>query len=148
MIYPTNFENKIAFDEVRTLIKERCLSPLGREMTDEIAVSTDANTINEWMEQIREFRRLQEEADDFPLQYFFDVRESVSRIRLEGTHLEENELFDLRRSLETINNIVKFLNRTDNAETEEDEERTYPYPALHRLTTEVMTFPDLRSEER
>ncbi len=143
MIYPNNFENKIAFDEVRTLIKERCLSPLGREMTDEIAVSTDANTINEWMEQIREFRRLQEEADDFPLQYFFDVRESVSRIRLEGTHLEENELFDLRRSLETINNIVKFLNRTDDEETEEDEERTYPYPALHRLTTEVMTFPDL-----
>jgi len=70
MIYPNNFENKIAFDEVRTLIKERCLSPLGREMTDEIAVSTDADTINEWMEQIREFRRLQEEADDFPLQYF------------------------------------------------------------------------------
>ena len=143
MIYPNNFENKIAFDEVRTLIKERCLSPLGREMTDEIAVSTDADTINEWMEQIREFRRLQEEADDFPLQYFFDVRESVSRIRLEGTHLEENELFDLRRSLETINNIVKFLNRTEDEETEDEEERTYPYPALHRLTTEVMTFPDL-----
>jgi DNA mismatch repair protein MutS2 len=142
MIYPNNFENKIAFDEVRTLMKERCLSSLGREMADEIAVSTDANIINEWMEQIREFRHLQEEADDFPLQYFFDVRDSICRIRLEGTHLEENELFDLRRSLETINNIVKFLNRTEE-DTEDDEERIYPYPALHRLTTDVMTFPDL-----
>jgi DNA mismatch repair protein MutS2 len=142
MIYPNNFENKIGFDEVRSLIKERCLSSLGRELVDEIEVSENALTINEWMEQIREFRKLQEEVDDFPLQYFFDVRESISRIRLEGTHLEENELFDLRRSLETINNIVKFLNRTNDENVDEDK-FVYPYPALHKLTEDVMTFPNL-----
>ena len=139
MIYPNNFENKIGFDEIRTLLRERCLSTLGKEMVGAISITNDAETINEWMRQVREFRKLQDEADDFPLQYFFDVRESVSRLRLEGTHLEENELFDLRRSLETICNIVRFLNRTEDYE----EQKSYPYPALHRLTEDVTTFPQL-----
>lgn len=142
MIYPQTFENKIGFNEIRALLRERCLSTLGKEMTDNISVSDDAGVINEWLQQVREFRRLQEEADDFPMQYFFDVREAVSRLRLEGTHLEENELFDLRRSLETISLIVAYLNRTDD-EDGDGEERVYPYPALHRLTVDVMTFPQL-----
>ena len=139
MIYPNNFEQKIGFDEIRELLKARCLSTLGKEKVDEITFSTDAAVVNEWLSQVREFRRLQEEKDDFPMQYFFDVRESIKRIRLENTHLEENEVWDLRRSLETIVNIVKFLER--GAEESASGEKTYPYPALHRLTENVMTFP-------
>ena len=143
MIYPNNFEHKLGFDEIRRLLKERCLSTLGKEKVDEIAFSTDAVQVNEWLTQMREFRRLQAEKDDFPMQYFFDVREAVSRIRLENTHLEEDEVWDLRRSLETIANIVRYLNR---ASDNDDAEREgfvpeYPYPALHRLTEGVMTFP-------
>ena len=137
MIYPKNFETKIGFDEIRTLLKAQCLSTLGKEKVDEMAFSDDAQTINEWLEQIREFRRIQQEAETFPLNYFFDVRESIARIRLENTHLEENELFDLRRSLETITQIVNFLNK--NGGDEENPE--YPYPALHRLAEDVLIFP-------
>lgn len=148
MIYPNSFENKIGFNEIRSLLRERCLSPLGKEMTDSMSVSDDADTVNERLRQVHEFRRLQEEADDFPLRYFLDVRGAVARLRLEGTHLEENELFDLRRSLGTICDIVRYLNRTESEEEESDEdddapERTFPYPALHRLTEGVMTFPQL-----
>ena len=140
MIYPNNFEHKLGFDEIRRLLKERCLSTLGKEKVDEMAFSTDCHEVNEWLTQVREFRRLQEEKDDFPMQYFFDVREAVSRIRLENTHLEEDEVWDLRRSLETIANIVGYLNRTDDAERE-GFEPSVPYPALHRLTEGVTTFP-------
>lgn len=141
MIYPKTFESKIGFDEIRTLLKERCLSTLGKEMVDAIQPSGESDVINEWLTQVREFRRLQEEADDFPMHYFFDVRQAVARLRLEGTHLDEGELFDLRRSLDTINQIVNYLNRSDDGN--DSEERTYPYPALHRLTEDVMTFPQL-----
>ena len=134
MIYPGNFEHKIGFDEVRTLLKARCLSTLGKEKVDEMSFSSDHALICELLEQVSEFRRLQEKADDFPLQYFFDVREAVWRIRLEGTHLEEDEVWNLRRSLETISNIIKYLNRGEETETK-------TYPALQRMTEGVMTFP-------
>ena len=140
MIYPKNFEQKIGFTEIRTLLRERCLSPLGKERVDEMSFSTDARQINTWMEEIREFRQIQEGQDDFPLDNFFDVRESVSRIRLEGTHMEVEELFDLKRSLETIIAIVSFLSRGE--ETEQGEIRHYT-PALYALADGIATFPIL-----
>ena len=138
MIYPKNFEQKIGFTEVRSLLRARCLSPLGKEQVDAMAFSTDATQVNTWMEEIREFRRIQEGQDDFPLDNFFDVRESVARIRLEGTHMEVDELFDLKRSLETIIAIVNFLSRGE--DTEQGEIRHY-YPALYNLADGVATFP-------
>ena len=135
MIYPNNFEHKLGFDEIRRLLREHCLSTLGKEKVDEITFSTDSSEVNEWLSQVREFRRLQEEKDDFPMQYFFDVREAVTRIRMEGTHLEEDEVWDLRRSLETIANIVRYL------EKESGDIGDHPYPALQRLTEGVVTFP-------
>ena len=139
MIYPNNFEHKLGFDEIRRLLKERCLSTLGKEKVDEITFSTNADAINEQLAQVREFRRLKDEKDDFPMQYFFDVRESIMRIRLENTHLEEDEVWDLRRSLETIANIVRYLEH--GTEETASGESKYPYPALHRLTEGVVTFP-------
>lgn len=141
MIYPKTFENKIGFDEIRTLLRERCLSTLGKEKIDDMSVSTNPAIINEWLQQVKEFRLLQEQAEDFPMQFFFDVRESVARLRLEGTHLNEDELFDLKRSLETIYNIVNYLNRGE--DNNDNEPNTYLYPALHRLATDVITFPQL-----
>jgi len=139
VIYPNNFEHKLGFDEIRRLLKERCLSTLGKEKIDEITFSTHADAINEQLAQVREFRRLKEEKDDFPMQYFFDVRDSIMRIRLENTHLEEDEVWDLRRSLETIANMVRYLEQ--GAEETANGETKYPYPALHRLTEGVVTFP-------
>lgn len=136
MIYPSNFENKIQFSEIRSLLKGYCLCQLGKDKVDDMAFSGDVAVINTMLRQTREFRRLQEESDDFPLQFFFDMRESVKRIRLEGTHLEENEIFDLRRSLETIAAIVRFLDRGS-------DEGVYDYPTLHELTEGVLTFPEI-----
>ena len=141
MIYPKTFESKIGFDEIRALLTERCLSTLGKEKVARMQPGSDAATVNEWLAQVREFRRLQEEADDFPMTWFFDVRRAVARLRIEGTHLDEGELFDLRRSLDTINRIVAYLNRTGGGD--DGGERVYPYPALHRLTAGIVTFPQL-----
>lgn len=185
MIYPQNFEQKIGFDEIRALLRKRCLSTLGKEKVDEIAFSSDADTVNELLRQVKEFRRLREETENFPMQHFFDVRESVARLRLEGTHMDEAELFDLRRSMETICAIVKLMACEEEAfeeggvifeeggvRSEEGEmsrgvkgrdtgkdispsslltppssknstKETHTYPALYRLTENVMTFPEL-----
>lgn len=149
MIYPKTFEDKIGFNEIRTLLRERCLSSLGKEEVDKITFMDNVNAINTQLSRVREFRRLQEEEENFPLNYFFDVRQSVARLRLEGTHMEEDELFDLRRSLGTVNDIVTYLNRTDEdaavAATDDGwrKDPVYPYPALHELAEGVVTFPQI-----
>ena len=137
MIYPDNFEQKIGFHEVRALLKGNCISILGKEMVDAINFSTDCDHINELMNQTREFRRLMAQNVEFPMKYFFDVREPLKRIHIVGTHLETEELFDLRRSMETINDIVAFFNKQDDDNEQPD------FPSLKRLTDDIRIFPDI-----
>lgn len=138
MIYPHNFEPKIGFEQIRLILKEKCLSTLGEERVTDMAFSNQFQEIEERLEQTEEFVRILQEADNFPAQYFFDVRPSIKRIRIEGMYLDEQELFDLRRSLETIRNIVRFLLKED-----EEQDSSNPYPALRRLAEDILTFPQL-----
>lgn len=157
MIYPHNFEKKIGFDVISAKLKAECLSTLGQDLVDEMEFSADAETVNTWMAQIREMRGIVgEEEENFPLVFFFDVRDSLKRVRLEGTWMEEDDLFNLCRSLRTIENLVNFLYRGDelpnhakaSVEQEERNEadvvlKKWYYPALHDLADGVATFPVL-----
>lgn len=138
MIYPQNFEQKIGFDQIRLLLKEKCLSTLGQEKVTQMAFSDQYEEIDELLNQVTEFVRIIREEDSFPDQYFFDVRPSLKRVRVEGMYLDEQELFDLRRSLETIRDIIRFLQRNG-----EEEETDSPYPSLRRLAGDIAVFPQL-----
>ncbi|MDY3847805.1 MAG: Smr/MutS family protein [Prevotella sp.] len=140
MIYPSNFETKIGFDDIRQLLKQRCLSPLGKEAVDGVCFSGDSSQVNQWLRQVREFRIVQEKEDSLPLSYFFDMREAISRLRLEGTHIEEHELYDLRRSMETICGVLAVFNR---GEGNDDGGMLYDYPSLHDMAEGVMGFPQI-----
>ena len=138
MIYPENFEQKVGFDKVRALLRECCLSTLGQEQVDAMFCSTEQAVVNAWMEQLKEMRGIRDRNEDFPMLFFFDLRGAIERVHPEHTHLEENELHDLRRSLETTAVLVRFLNQTD-----ESGSTAYRYPALHRLADGVVLFPQL-----
>ena len=135
MFYPLNFEQKTGFDKIRLLVSDKCLSPLGKERVADMYFLTDYKTIGDKLEQVDEFVRIQQEEEDFPANYFFDVRYSLKRIRPEGTWLDERELFDLKRSLQTIHDIVRFFRPT--------EEEEIKYPALTALAGDILVFPQL-----
>ncbi|MBQ8866479.1 MAG: Smr/MutS family protein [Bacteroidaceae bacterium] len=144
MIYPQNFEQKIGFDQIRLLLKEKCLSTLGSERVEAMEFTDSADTIHEQLDRVCEFIRIVEEEDSFPDQYFYDLRPSLKRIRVEGMYMNEQELFDLRRSVETINGIVSFLQRSNGEEAHDgEEEGASPYPALKKLAGDVMVYPQL-----
>jgi DNA mismatch repair protein MutS2 len=132
MIYPNNFEQKIAFDKIRFLLKEKCISILGEEKVDEMAFSADYETVCRSLAQTDEMRTLiTDENTEFPLTTFFDLREGLSRIRVEGLYLDASELFDLRRSLEVINSVVRFISEKPEGEI----------PQLKLLTENIIVFP-------
>ena len=139
MIYPQNFEQKIGFDQIRQLLKDKCLSTLGEEKVSDMGFSEQYEVVEENLNQVTEFVRIIQEEDGFPDQFFFDVRPSLKRVRIEGMYLDEQELFDLRRSLETIRDIVRFLHRNN----EDEEESDSPYPSLKRLAGDIAVFPQL-----
>lgn len=136
MIYPNNFEQKIGFDKIRNKIKDCCLSVLGKEAADEIEFSTHYKTIVRKVEECNEFLSIIESEKDFPCDHFYDVRTALKRLKVEGTYIDTNELFDLRRSLASIINIIAFLR------SGEEEEKVL-YPRLKAITENIATFPDI-----
>ena len=111
MIYPWNFENKIEFDVVRSMLKEKCLCHIGRERVDDMVFMTDYNEISTRLTEVEELVRILQVEQNFPSDFYFDVREPLQRIRIAGMYMAADELFALRRSLDTIGKIVSLLNR-------------------------------------
>ncbi len=131
LVYPENFESKIGFDKIRELLKGRCLSDLGKELVDEIRFVSNFDRLKEDLSLVNEFVIILREMENFPTSFYFDLREALVKIRIEGRFLEIQELFDLKRSLETISGIVRFLKQA------KDEQ----FPCLKRLLANVQVYP-------
>ena len=137
MIYPHNFEQKIGFDQIRHILSGRCLSTLGKDRVEEMQFSTESDEVTRWIDETEEFVRIIQEEDAFPNQHFFDVRPALHRASIVGMYMDESELFDLRRSLDTISQIITFFRK------DEEEEASTPYPNLMALAAEAQSFPML-----
>ena len=135
MFYPENFEVKIGFDQIRSLLRKNCSSSLGLERVDDTVFLTDFQAAVEHLDRGEEFFRILRQAESFPDCYFLDVRPALKRLRVEGTWLDEAELFDLRRSLDSIHRVVRFFAPDEGGNT--------PYPRLSALAGNTLLFPDV-----
>ena len=141
MIYPDNFENKIEFDAVRRMLKEYTLCRLGEERVDDMQFMTDFKAINLRLDEVVEFVRILQLEQNFPSDYYYDVREPLLRIRISGMYMGEEELFSLRRSLDTIGRMLSLLRKQgDGSESGEDNPL---YPNLRRLAGDIDVLPSL-----
>ena len=134
MIYPDNFEQKTGFDEIRQMLADRCICPLGMQLVDEMQFQTDFQPVEKALDQTMEFVRILTEGKSFPDQNYHDLREALARIKVVGTWLDEAELLGLWRSLETISGIVEFLGKEENQGL---------YPNLTELAQSVAVFPTI-----
>lgn len=134
MIYPQNFEEKIGFDNIRALLRGKCLSDLGRERVAGMSFATSLHVIENEIDMTVELMSIMSSEADFPVNHFYDMRQSLKKIRIEGTWMSEQEIFDLRRSLQTVADIASFFGGEDDGER---------YPALKRLAADVVLFPDV-----
>lgn len=134
MLYPEQFEHKIDFTAIRQMLEERCLSSLGKENVQGITFSDDYGSISQWLDQTEElFRLLNESEEALPAGDFFDIRNSLSRVRVEGLFLDENDVFEIRKALEAVRRLVDFIAKQD----------VQLYPELHALLDGVTLFPEI-----
>ena len=124
-----SIEHKIEFDEIRTLLKGHCISRLGTERVDEMHFLTDADQIRFLLAQVDEVRQILETDLQLPGEDFFDMRLPIKRIRVEGVYLEESEMWELKRSLDTLHAWLSVI-RADES----------PYQNLSRLSDGVFSF--------
>lgn len=132
MLYPSHFEQKTDFTTIRRLLKEKCLSTLGAEQVDNIEFSSDFELITRLLSQTDEMLQvITSDGEELPVGDFFDIRQALSRVRVEGLFLDEPEVFGLWRAMDAVRKLVAFLTRKDEI----------PYPYLAELLPGTETFP-------
>jgi DNA mismatch repair protein MutS2 len=131
MIYPSNFESKIGFDRIRSLLKERCLSPMGLDKVDTIRFEDNIKALSEKLTATFEFQQILIFEESFPSDNYYNISDCLDKIRVEGTFPEVRELYDLKRSLETIKSILNFFRNKDDIK----------YPVLRTMCSSVKTYP-------
>lgn len=137
MLYPKNFENKISFDQIRGLIKERCVSQQGAELIDAMAFSSDFDAIVLSLTQIEEMMTLlTETGEGLPLGSLADLRPAFARTQADGTFLDVKDVVDLRLNVSTLRAVTTYLRARD-------EER---FPALIKMSESVELFPNIEHE--
>jgi DNA mismatch repair protein MutS2 len=132
-IYPENFENKSGFDKIRELLNSRCLSELGKENVAACQFSKDFRLIERQLDETVEFQKIIRDELNFPTGYFIDMRPVLRKSKIQGAFLEVFEVFDLKRSLETLRSIVGFF---------KDKEREL-FPRLFQVIQNIQIFPFL-----
>ncbi|GAA4436482.1 endonuclease MutS2 [Pontibacter saemangeumensis] len=109
MIYPENFEIKIGFAQVRDMLSELCLSPLGRQFVTRMTFLNRHDLVQRLLEQTNEFKQLLESDAEIPLQYYFDVTAYLDRAAILGTYLDVQDFFEIKMSLRTIRDSLRFI---------------------------------------
>ena len=128
MYYPDNIEHKIDFAILRDELRRRCSSSLGRERVDEMQMETDYEKVLHLLMLTDQMRLAQDDPMlTFPRGDIHDMREAISRIRIEGLFLDEAELDQLRKSLAFAAELESFFASLDELR----------YPLLKNLSGEA-----------
>lgn len=113
-VYPENIEPKIDFSTIRTQLMGACSSVLGREQVAQVTFLTDKERILFLLRETEELGHIMSDSSlDFPRGEIADVREAVGRIRVVGLYLNEQELFDLRKTLDYAGRLDEFFRHLD-----------------------------------
>jgi DNA mismatch repair protein MutS2 len=132
MLYPSNLEEKLGFSKLRTLLEEKCESSLGQQYVKKISFSTKKESIEEWLEQTREFVEVINSGALFPNSNYIDISKYFPKIKVSNAFLTEEEFFDLILSLKTLDKCLDFFKVHRAA-----------YPMLSALTHPVIFNDDL-----
>ena len=107
------------------------MSSLGKERVDAMQWLTHYPTVHNLLARVREMMGvLTDPSLAFPHGEIYDLREALSRIRIEGLFMDEAELFSLRKMLDYAGQLERFFASLDKVK----------YPGLSGQTGQSVLF--------
>ena len=133
MIYPSNFEQRVGFDRIRSQIVAYCSMEASREHIAAEGFVRSQREVELRLQLADEMRLLLSMEASSEIGEQDDIRSIVEKIAVEGSYLSVEECATLRRALGMAGGIVGFiLSRREGL-----------YPALRRMSSGVEVFPSL-----
>jgi DNA mismatch repair protein MutS2 len=131
MIFPDNYELKIGFDRIRESVRNYCQSETAGNLLNSEGFITDYEAVRERLQKVRECLIMISE-EDFAIDPYPDIRESLNKLRVQGSYLEVQEIAGLRKNLNAVREILNFFRMT---------KRKEDLPSLTGLSADVKIYP-------
>ena len=135
MIYPSNFEQKVGFDRIREQVATRCTMQSARKKLEAELFSTQFAEIDWRLSLTDQMRIMIVMESGFPSEEFLDLDQVLTKLRIEGSFLDVEDVVTLRSSLEVIDSVVAFIQGRGAGQ----------YPALRKRSEGVVTLPHITS---
>jgi len=126
MIYPSDLEQKLGFDQIRLKLTNYCLCPLGQKLVGLMKFSADFDGVKTKLIQNLEFKQILDKSEAFPTDHFFDPEVLFQTIIIEESFIEEDEFLKIGLSLQVIVECQSFFVKTKEV-----------YPELSKLSEPV-----------
>ena len=126
-------EEKIGFNRICDQVAALCSNPMAERMARQMAFTSNYDRILRDLQQTEEFRQILVLNNAFPTQDFYDLTDELERLKIGATVIDFQALIDLKASLRTITECVRFLLHSDKDQ----------YPQLCRLAEKVEVDPRL-----
>lgn len=123
-----NIEQKLGFDRIKERVVALCSNELAMRMARDMSFESRSDRVVRDLLQVDEFRHILLLDNSFPTQDFIDMTAVLERLRVGNTVMELQEMFDLKCSLRTVGECVKFFSRDESKEI---------YPNLTELASHI-----------
>lgn len=130
----TRLESKLGFDRVRTFIADKCSTEYAVSRVAEETFSSDAGVIESRLALTDEMRLVVMFEENFPTNGYIDCLDFLKPLENEGYNIDLLSLGKLRTMVETVRKLTNFfLSIKDGV-----------YPNLKRMSSKVMSFPEVQ----
>lgn len=133
--YPQDIEEKLGFDQIRSLLVKHCQSRRGEHLALRARPIDNYNVLKNWLGQVGEMMQLKAGPLDHVTFDFPDIDEYLVRIRVPGTFLDPSDFHQLKVGIRSIATWNDFFNKKHET-----------YPQLSSLSDRVELDESLINE--
>jgi DNA mismatch repair protein MutS2 len=113
MIYPSDLESKLGFDQIRELLKSYAKGAKAVQIIEDLSPSYDVASIQEMLQWTEEFTFILNSGLYFPDKDFIDIEVPVKKLAIEGNYLEIDEWVAIKKFLSTFISCQSFFKKTE-----------------------------------
>ena len=109
MIYPETIEDKLGFSVLRVRLAELCRSDLGRHMVGKMSFNTDQLKLENWLNQVNEFKLMIDLQELPEIGDFKDLKPFLQESKAPGSFLSAESFIDIRNTLHAAYALLRFF---------------------------------------
>lgn len=138
MIYPKDFENKIGFDSIRTLLFTLCSNRQSKLLVESMSFSTDFDAVMHQLRSVNEMVSIKMQGLPYPAPSSHDVVAYLSEIKALNSFMSADKLYRLQTMMQSFADLRVFFNSQM-----DDESGVSLFPELEKDIKPLEQFPEL-----